>query len=115
MLTVKAKTLLREGSTHAILLIRQRQVDNNQTNLFGRDYTEEWLNYIVNLANRMPSKFFMSQLRAIAEYGPGNQSLWGQAGKALLRNGYRTTGCYRKSPIESRRGGTDKEYERICN
>jgi hypothetical protein len=111
----KAKTLLREGSMHAILLVRQKKVDPNQTNLFKSDFNKEWLDYVVSLASRMPSKFFMSELRAITQHCPISSKMWGAAGKALLRNGYRMTGYFRQSIIVSRKGGTDKEYERVSN
>lgn len=85
-----------------------KPVDNcQQTDLF--DLVQD----IYEIAFTVPSPFYFDDYRrrcAIALPPPK----WGAIARKMLSSGkFRRTGNYRRSPIPSRNGGLDWEYERI--
>ena len=100
---------------YVIVRRKKKYQDPNQHNFLNKlflDYNV-WLTGAIETAVVMGSHgpFYFSELRAKL-VNPHHPNAWGSLGKALLKNGFRRTGEYRKSTIGSRKGGLDWQFER---
>lgn len=73
---------------------------------------EEWLAQSLEIAGTIPGPFYFSDLRRRLGIPPHHPNAYGSLAKALMKNGFRRTGEYRRSPTGTRRGGIDWCYEK---
>lgn len=104
-------------TTKRRVLVFDSYVDPNQTSLnFSLDFAE-WLAGSLEIARSIPQPFYFSDLRKRLAQQPHHVNCWGELARAMLRNGFKRTGNYRRSTVDSRKGGTDWEYQymEVCN
>ena len=71
---------------------------------------ELWFKTTLDIALIINTPFWFSELRQRCLVEPYSPNWWGILTKKLKARGYRMTMKFRKSPIESRRGGMDAEW-----
>jgi hypothetical protein len=114
--SVLASTQIKPGSR--LLVIKQeRNVNPLQVNFFegaeGKALDEQWYKYAVLVASTFKGAFWFSQLRRKLTSGPRHPNLWGSLARRLKRCGYKQTGRFRLSPIDTRQSGMESEWEKI--
>ena len=107
------KVLTVNVPTDGVIVIARKSrrfVDRDQLDMWGgaRGYRERWISAMAELIRTMPRPVAMSTARIAA----GKMSMAAPAhrnwyGKAMQAAGLVNTGRVQKSPIKSRRGGTE--------
>lgn len=109
---------LNDTVDYLIVRRQKKHQDPNQHNFLNElflDY-DVWIQGAIETAVVMGSRgpFYFSELRAKL-VNPHHPNAWGTLAKALMKNGFKRTGEYRRSKIGSRKGGLDWQYERKDN
>lgn len=109
----KVLAVTHTGPQQKILTIQCDKTSiNNQLCLFNSDARALWLAQSLEIAKSIPSPFFFSELRERLLFAPHHPNAWGSLAKALMKAGFERTGEYRKSTVDSRKGGLDWRYRR---
>jgi hypothetical protein len=102
-----------DNKTDVITILRRRQNNPDQLELFTEESDEAWFEYMVRIARDLSSPFWFSRLRYEADYGPRHPNMWGALTRRMRKEGFRMTGNIRTSFWDSRNGGLEREWERI--
>lgn len=111
--TTTSTTIKLGKNTNVHIVVDRREENPYQMDMFA-DYKENWCREMVELALRMPHRFYFSELRYMAAHEPPNANWWGSTlVQRMKKFGFRQTGNYRRHTRQSRKGGIDMEWMRI--
>jgi hypothetical protein len=101
------------GNTRFIGIIIKKRVNHLQTSLFNSEDDKVWYNHAMNIAKQLPCKFWFSNLRfRLSDTPPRHENMWGRLASKMRAAGYRKTGRWRPSVVDSRRSGVEFEWEK---
>ncbi|CAK0775259.1 hypothetical protein CCP3SC15_5120001 [Gammaproteobacteria bacterium] len=107
----QATTLQLNKGTRLQVVVSRIESNPLQTDLF-ESHQEAWTQEMLNVALKMPTPFFFSELRMLAAHEPPHGAWWGILSRRLKRHGIIQTATFRRSPRQSRKRGYDFQYDR---